>query len=86
MQFAKGAADSELFTSDARAKIFPVEAKRFAEMLNSMSLPVAIIHTNELIERREENGLSIYRYSLNDIGASLFCTVKLTNEDKIAGF
>ena len=49
-----------------------------------VSLPVAIIYTNELIERREENGLRIYRYALNDVGTSLFCTVKLTKDDKIA--
>jgi len=29
-------------------------------------LPVAIIYTNQLIERREENGPQIYRYVLND--------------------
>ncbi|MGI9064810.1 MAG: hypothetical protein ACR2HX_00160 [Pyrinomonadaceae bacterium] len=49
-----------------------------------MSLPIAIIHTNELIERREENGVRIYRYVLNDLGRTLYCTVRLTKENKIA--
>ena len=32
------------------------------------------------------NGLRIYRYLLTDIGKTLSCTVRLTKEDKIAGF
>jgi CubicO group peptidase (beta-lactamase class C family) len=86
LQFASGTADHNLFTPEARAKLFPAEAKQIGDGLNSLSLPIAIIYTNELIERREENGLRVYRYALNDMGKSLFCTVKLTKDDKIAGF
>ena len=84
LQFARGAADANSFTPEARAQLFPDQAKQIGESLNSLSLPVALIYTNELIERREENGLRIYRYMLNDLGTTLFCTVKLTNDDKIA--
>ncbi len=84
LQFARGTADPKLFTPEARAKIFPAHAKQIGERLNSLSLPIAIIYTNELIERREENGLRIFRYALNDLGATLFCTVKLTKDGKIA--
>jgi hypothetical protein len=28
----------------------------------------------------------VYRYTINDLGATLFCTVKLTKDDKIADF
>jgi len=84
LQFARGAADPNLFTPEARAKIFPNEAKQMGKILNSLSLAIAIIYTSELIERREENGLRIYRYLLNDLGKSLFCTVKLKTDDKIA--
>jgi CubicO group peptidase (beta-lactamase class C family) len=84
LQFAKGTANPDLFTPEARAKIFPDEAKHIGEMLNSLSLPSAVIHTNELIERREENDLRVYRYSLTDLGVSLFCTIKLMKDDKIA--
>ena len=84
LQFAKGTADPNLFTPEARAKIFPDQAKQIGESLNSLSLPIAIIYTNELIERREENGLRVYRYMFNDLGMTLFCTVKLTKDDKIA--
>ena len=65
--------------------MFPGRAKQISETLGSLSLPVAIIHLSELIERRDENGLRIYRYLLTDIGRTLSCTVKLTKEDKIAG-
>lgn len=83
LQFAKGAADPNLFTSEARAEIFPDRAKQIGESLNSLSLPIAIIYTSELIERTEENGLRVYRYMLNDLGTTLFCTVKLMKDDKI---
>jgi hypothetical protein len=64
--------------------MFPEQAKHIRERLNSLSLPIAIISTNELIERREENGLRVYRYMLSDMGTTLFCNVQLTKEDKIA--
>jgi CubicO group peptidase (beta-lactamase class C family) len=84
LSFSRGTAAPALFTPEARAKIFPAQAKQIGESLNSLSLPIAIIYTNELIERREENGGRIFRYVLNDMGTSLFCTVKLTKDDKIA--
>ncbi len=84
LQFAQGTSDPGLFTPEARAKIFPDQAKQISESLNSLSLPIAIIHMSELIERREENGLRVCRYVLNDLGTTLFCTVKLTADDKIA--
>lgn len=86
LRFARGTADPGLFTPEARAKIFPDQAKGFGKKLNSLSLPIANIYTNELLERREANDLRIYRYVLNDLGASMFCTVKLTKDDKIASF
>ncbi len=85
LQFAKGTADSNLFTTEARAEIFPDRAEQIGKRLNLLSLPIAIIYSSELIERRrEKNGLRVYRYLLNDLGMSLFCTVKLTKDDKIA--
>ena len=85
LQFARGTVDHDLFTPEARAKIFPDQAKQIGESLNSLSLPVAIIYTNELIERREENGLRIYRYMMTDLGTTLFSKVSLTKDDKVAG-
>lgn len=60
------------------------ENKQIAQSLNAFSLPVAIIHSSELIERKTENNLRVYRYLLTDIGRSVICTVKLTPDDKIA--
>jgi hypothetical protein len=31
-----------------------------------LSLPVTVIHLGELVERREENDLRVYRYLLTD--------------------
>lgn len=84
LQLTRGSADPNLFSSEAQSKMFPEQAKHIRERLNSLSLPIAIISTNELIERREENGLRVYRYMLSDMGTTLFCSVQLTKEDKIA--
>jgi hypothetical protein len=84
LQFARAAADPTLFTPEARAKVFADRGTGIVESLNSLSMPVAVIHMSELIARREENGLRVYRYVLNDLGKSLFCTVKLTTDGKIA--
>jgi hypothetical protein len=60
-----------------------MENKTIAHDLKAFSLPVAIIHSSELIERKSENNLRIYRYLLTDIGRSAICTVKLTAHDEI---
>jgi len=86
LQFAGGKADTELFTPEARMEIVSKTGKHFGERLNSLTLPIAVIYTSELIERREENGLRTYRYLLNDMTKSLSCIVKLTKDDKIADF
>ena len=75
LQFSKGKADAELFTPEAQKKILSGDnAKQISEGLNSLSLPVAVIYTNELIERREENGFRTYRYLLNDVTRTLSST------------
>jgi CubicO group peptidase (beta-lactamase class C family) len=85
LQISEGKASADAFTPTARTSFFPDQAKEVAVRLNSLSLPIALIFTNELIERREENGLRVYRYALTDISSSLFCTVRLASNDKIAG-
>jgi CubicO group peptidase (beta-lactamase class C family) len=60
------------------------DGNQIAQSLNAFSLPVAIIHSSELIERKTENDLRVYRYLLTDIGRSAICTVKLTPDDKVA--
>ena len=54
------------------------------KQFNVFSLPAAIIHSSELIDRKTENNLRVYRYLLTDLNRSAICTVKLTPDDKIA--
>ena len=60
------------------------QGKQIQQSLNAFSLPVAIIHSSELVERRSEDNIRVYRYLLTDIGRSLICTVKLTPDDKVS--
>jgi hypothetical protein len=77
--------DFKLFTEGARADLFPGRAEQIGESLNALSLPLAVISSSlDLVERSEEGDLRIYRYTLTDLGKSLFCTIKLTKGDKIA--
>jgi hypothetical protein len=50
-----------------------------------LSLPVAVIHLSELVEKKVVGDLSVYRYAIVDIPQSMVCTVKLRHDDKIAG-
>ncbi len=84
LQLAQGRANADSFTPLAASTMFPAKAKEVGTLLNTLSLPIALIFTNELIEKRAENGLRVYRYALNDLGRTLFCTIKLTSADKIA--
>ena len=77
MQVAMRKLDEQLFTADCRAAMLGDEGKRIAQSLNAFSLPVAIIHSSELIETRIENNGRLYRYLLTDIGSSLSLTVQL---------
>jgi hypothetical protein len=58
--------------------------KEVQQSLNALSLPVAIIHSSELVEQRAEGNVRVYRYLLTDLGRSLMCTVKLTRDDKVS--
>jgi len=80
MGVVMGKLDEQLFTADARAGM----GKELQQRLNAFSLPVAIIHSSELVERRTEGNARVYRYLLTDIGRSLLCTVKLTPDDKVS--
>ena len=84
LQLANGRRDENLFTTELRAELFPALARQIGESLNKFSLPVAIINSSELVERRDESNLRVYRYVLTDIGRTLSCRVKITSDDKIA--
>ena len=84
MQVAMRKLDEELFTPDCRAAMLGDEGAPVAQALNAFSLPVAIIHSSELIEQKTEHNGRLYRYLLTDIGGSLSLTVRLTTDNKIA--
>jgi len=64
----------------------PTRLNELSATLNSLSLPIALIHSGELVERRDENDLKVYRYLFNDIGKTLALTIKLAKDDRIAAF
>jgi hypothetical protein len=84
LQIAKGSAEPEFFTPQFYAGLSRGQGKPLSDSLNSLSLPVAIIHLSELVERRDENDLRVYRYLLIDIDKTLSCTVKVTRDERIA--
>jgi CubicO group peptidase (beta-lactamase class C family) len=83
LQLASRKLDEQLFTPECRAAMLGDEGKRIAQSLNAFSLPVAIIHSSELIEQKTENQRRVYRYLLTDIGGSLTVTVELTADTRI---
>jgi hypothetical protein len=84
MQLLTRKLDQQLFTPDCLAAMLGEDGMRIALRLHAFSLPVAIIHSSELIEQKIENNLRLYRYLLTDIGSSLSLTVQLTPDNKIA--
>jgi hypothetical protein len=84
LQLSKGELNAESFTAEARSAMTVDRVKTIRKDLESLSLPVAVIHLSELVERRDEKNLRVFRYLLTDIGQTLECTVKVTKDDKIA--
>jgi CubicO group peptidase (beta-lactamase class C family) len=84
MQVATRKLDEQLFTPGCRASMLGDEGKLIAQSLNAFSLPVAIIHSSELIERKITNNGTLYRCLLTDIGSSVSLTIQLTTDNKIA--
>jgi len=80
-KFVAGTADSNLFTKEAQAVIFPEGAQRFSELLK----PLDTLNQIRLVERKDEDGLRVYRYRLTYKDELLLLAVSLTKEDKIAG-
>lgn len=76
-------ADEQIFTSEFRNLIAGEQGERLQASLNKFSLPIAIIHTNELVEKRLEGDVRVYRYLLTDIDRSAMCTAKVTKENKV---
>ena len=86
LQLTGGSFDKESLTPAFAAELTTERVNGYASLWNSLTLPVAIIHSEELVERRNENGQRTYHYLFNDIPKTLSLKVKLTNDDKIAAF
>ncbi len=84
MQLANDKVEKDLFTPELQSLLFPTQARKLGETLNSLSLAAAVIELSELVERRNEEDLRVYKYVLTDIGQTLVCTIKLTRDDAIA--
>ncbi|HEU0251901.1 MAG TPA: serine hydrolase, partial [Pyrinomonadaceae bacterium] len=84
MQVLMRKLDEQLFTPDCRAAMLGDQGASVAQSLNAFSLPVAIIHSSELIEQKTVVSRRQYRYLLTDISSSLSLTVQLTNDNKLA--
>jgi hypothetical protein len=85
LQVSQGTAQADSFTVTGASKFFPDPAHHLRKLLNTLSLPIALIFTNELVERKEENGQRVFRYALNDVGKTILCTVRLDKANKIDG-
>ena len=86
LQLAGNSLDPTLLAPNLAAQLTAERISELGRLLNSLTLPIAIFHSEELVERRNENGLRVNRYRFNDIGKTLSLTVKTTAEDKIAEF
>lgn len=84
MGVAAGKIDAQLFTAESLAIMQGNQGKQIQQSLNAFSLPVAIIHSSELVARRNENNVRVYRYLLTDISRSLLVSIKLTQDDKVS--
>jgi len=83
LHVAQGTTPPDSFTAAGASRFFPEQAKQVGKLLNTLSLPIALIFTSELVERKDENGLRVYRYALTDVGKTIFCTVRLGSGDKL---
>ncbi len=79
-KFAQGTANPDLFTTDARAELFPARVDRVTRLLKSLGT----LEKVELVERSERDGLHVYGYQLSYQKGSRFFNVSLTKENKIA--
>jgi CubicO group peptidase (beta-lactamase class C family) len=79
--FASGTPDTTVFTSEARARIFPDRAKQATEVLRSLGTMTAL----ELVERSEAEGNRVYRYRVRYPGQNLMVGLTLTRDNKVAG-
>lgn len=79
-EFIKGTADPNLFTKEEQQVIFPDGAKEFGEFLKTRGT----LNKVQLIERKDEDEIRVYRYQLVFQNSTLLLKMDLTREGKIA--
>ena len=79
-KIADGKADPEAFTPDLRAELFPERIHDLGEYLKSLGPAKSL----DLVERKEEQGNRAYTYRLVHPDSTLFLTLQLTSQNKIA--
>jgi CubicO group peptidase (beta-lactamase class C family) len=86
LQLAGNSLDKSLFAPNSSTELTPARINELSTLLNSLTLPIAIFHSEELVERRDDGELRVYHYVFNDIGKTLSLVTKLTRDEKIAAF
>ncbi len=79
-KFAEGTADPNLFTPEAKDLLFPDRAKSFGEYLQ----PLGALSEIQLVERKDEDDVRVYRYRVIYKDAVLLFTMNLSKEGKIS--
>lgn len=75
--------NQESFSAEARATVFPQKIRELETTLRSLSIPIAVIFTSDLIDRHEKGAVTTYRYLLSDVVKSFICTVSLNSDSEI---
>lgn len=78
---AEGKADPEVFTPKLRAELFPNEMQEAGAFLKPLGPLVSL----DLLERKEEADVRVFRYRAVYRETAIFLRLELTRENKIAG-
>jgi CubicO group peptidase (beta-lactamase class C family) len=84
LEISRSKARPESFSVAGRADIFPEKIKQVERTLRSLSIPIAVIFSSELLDRSENSGMRKYRFLLSDVTKSFICTATLNASDEIA--
>ena len=83
LQISRGNAKQASFSLDALPVIFPQKIRELERTLRSLSIPIAVIFTSDVIERREKGSVTTYRYLLSDVTKSFISTIRLNPKGEI---
>jgi len=84
MQIIDGSVSAEQFTNGATAQLFRSKILQVRDQLRSLSIPVAVIHTSELISSDTTSDSRSDRHLLSDVLRSLVLTIEFAADGKIS--